>query len=327
MRRREFITLLSGAAAAAWSLDAHAQESTNVVGYLHFGSPEPFARFVAAFKAGLSEGGYTEGKNVAIEYRWAEGKIDKLPALAADLVQRRVAVIATGGAEFPILAAKAATTSIPIIFVVGGDPVKLGLVSNLARPGGNLTGVNVLTSLLESKRFNLLREMIPRVETIAALVHRDRAVAEAQIAELREASAQLGTRVVIVSASTEAEFEPAFAQAAAQGAGALQVCASPLFFNRRRELVALAARHRIPAVYEWRDFAEAGGLMSYGTDLANSYHEAGRYVARILKGAMPADLPVMQTTRFEFVINLKTAKTLGLQIPPTLLARADEVIE
>ena len=213
------------------------------------------------------------------------------------------------------------------MFVGGGDPVKLGLVSSIARPDANITGINILTTLLESKRFGLLREMIPNAHKIAALVNPSRAVVQGQIAELREASAQLGVSLVIVNASTEVEFEPAFVQTSEQGAGAVQVCADPFFFSRRGELIALAARYRIPAIYEWRDFPEAGGLMSYGTNLADSYRQSGLYVARILKGAKPNDLPVMQTTRFEFVINLVTAKALGLDIAPTLLARADEVIE
>jgi putative ABC transport system substrate-binding protein len=225
------------------------------------------------------------------------------------------------------LAAKAATASIPIVFVAGGDPVQLGIVSSLAHPGANITGINILTTLLENKRFGLLREAIPKVQKFAALVNPNRAVVQGQIAEVKDAAARSGVDVVIVNASTESEFEPAFSRLVEQGAGAVQVCADPFFFTQRHDLVALAARYRVPAIYEWREFADAGGLMSYGTDLADSYRQAGLYVARILDGAKPSDLPVMQTTRFEFVINLRTAKALGLEVPPTLSARADEVIE
>jgi putative ABC transport system substrate-binding protein len=327
MRRREFITLLGGAA-AAWPIVARAQQSAMpVIGYLHLASAAPFARFVAAFKAGLKEGGYAEGENVTIEYRWAEGQRDRLPGLVADLVRRGVAAIATGGAEFPALAAKDATKTIPVVFVVGDDPVKLGIVSSLARPAGNVTGISLLTASLESKRFGVLREMIPKAQSIAALIDPSRVLAQTQIDELRAAAAQAGVRLSIVHAITEADFAPAFAQMVAQNVGAVQVCANPFFMARRHQLVALAARHRLPAVYEWRDFVEAGGLMSYGTDLADAYRQSGVYIARILKGATPSDLPVMQAVRFEFVINLSTAKALGLDVPPMLLARADEVIE
>jgi putative ABC transport system substrate-binding protein len=327
MRRREFITLLGGAA-AAWPIVARAQQSAMpVIGYLHLASAAPFARFVAAFKAGLKEGGYAEGENVTIEYRWAEGQRDRLPGLVADLVRRGVAAIATGGAEFPALAAKDATKTIPVVFVVGDDPVKLGIVSSLARPASNVTGISLLTASLESKRFGVLREMIPKAQSIAALIDPSRVLAQTQIDELRAAAAQAGVRLSIVHAITEADFAPAFAQMVAQNVGAVQVCANPFFMARRHQLVALAARHRLPAVYEWRDFVEAGGLMSYGTDLADAYRQSGVYIARILKGATPSDLPVMQAVRFEFVINLSTAKALGLDVPPMLLARADEVIE
>jgi putative ABC transport system substrate-binding protein len=250
-----------------------------------------------------------------------------LPGLAADLVRRGVAAIATGGAEFPALAAKDATKTIPVVFVVGDDPVKLGIVPSLARPAGNVTGISLLTASLESKRFGVLREMLPNAQSIAALIDPTRVLAQTQIDELRAAAAQAGVRLVIVHAITEADFTPAFAQMAAENVGALHVCANPFFMARRQQLVALAAHHRLPAIYEWRDFAEAGGLMSYGTDLADAYRQSGVYIARILKGTTPSDLPVMQAVRFEFVINLSTAKALGLDVPPMLLARADEVIE
>ena len=329
MKRRDFITLAGGAAAAPLlgPMSAHAQQAMPTIGYLHFGAPGPFARMLAAFKAGLKEGGYVEGENIAIEYRWAEGQIDRLPGLAADLVRRGVAVLATGGAERPALAAKAATGTIPVVFVMGGDPIKLGIVPSMARPAGNVTGVTMLTTSLENKRFGLLREMIPKAQTIAAMIDPTRAVSQAQIEEVRAAAAQAGVKLVIVHASRESDFDAAFAQMVAQGAGALQTCANPVFMSRRQQLVTLAAHHRIPAMYEFREFPEAGGLMSYGTDITDAYRQSGVYVTKILKGAKPADLPVMQATKFEFVINLVTAKALGIEISPTLLARADAVIE
>jgi putative ABC transport system substrate-binding protein len=327
MKRREFLGALGGAV-ASWPLAARAQQATiPVIGYLHLASAPPFARFLSAFKAGLKEGGYAEGENVAIEYRWAEGQPARLPDLAADLVRRGVAVIATGGAEFPALAAKAATKTIPVVFVLGDDPVKLGIVPSLARPAGNVTGITMLTASLESKRLGVLHEMIPHARTIAALIDPKRPIAERQIGELRAATAQTGVKLVIVNATTESDIGPAFAQMAAQDASALQVCANPFFTSRRQQLVALAAQHRLPAIYEWRDFADAGGLMSYGSDLADAYRQTGAYVARILNGATPSSLPVMQAAHFEFVINLKTAKALALSVPPSLLARADDVIE
>jgi ABC-type uncharacterized transport system substrate-binding protein len=324
--RRAFVAGLGSA--AAWPLMADAQKTASpILGYLHAGSASSFARPLVGFRNGLKAGGYTESENIMLEYRWAEGHSDRLPALAADLVQQRVAAIATGGAEFPVLAAKAATASIPIVFVAGGDPVKLGIVSSVAHPGANITGINILTSNLENKRFGLLRETTPKVQKFAVLVNPNRAVVQDQISEVKDAASRSGVDLVIVNASTESEFEPAFSRLVEQGAGAVQVCADPFFFSRRHALIALAARYRVPAIYEWRDFAEAGGLMSYGTDIADSYRQAGLYIARILNGDKPSDLPVMQTTRFEFVINLRTAKTLGLEIPPTVSARADEVIE
>lgn len=326
MKRREFLTALGGVVASPFAVRAQ-QTTMPVVGYLHLASAAPFARFVAAFKAGLKEGGYIEGQNIAIEYRFAEGQRDRLPDLAADLVRRGVTVIATGGAEFPALAAKGATRTIPVVFMVGDDPVTLGIVSSLARPAGNVTGISVLTATLESKRLGILHELIPHAKAIAALIDPNRPVAQRQIDELRSASAQTGAKLVILNATTEADLAPAFAQMAAQNVDAVQVSANPSFNTWRRRLVALAAQHRLPAIYEWRDFADDGGLMSYGTDLADAYRQSGAYVARILKGASPSDLPVMQAARFEFVINLKTAKTLGLTVPPNLLARADDVIE
>jgi putative ABC transport system substrate-binding protein len=328
MRRREFITLAVGAAASC-SVAARAQQpALPLIGYLHASSPEPMSRFISAFKGGLKESGYIDGQNVTIEFRFAEGHPDRLPALAAELVRRQVTVIATGGAEFPTLAAKAATKTIPIVFVMGTDPVKLGLVSSLARPAGNITGIQMFTTALENKRFGLLHEVVPNVSAVAALIDPSRAVvAQAQVAELVEAANAAGVRLIVVNATTEADFVPAFAKAIEDGAGAMQVCANPNFFAMREQLVPLAARYRLPTIYEWREFTYAGGLMSYGTDLADAYRLEGGYVAKILKGAKPADLPIMQSTKFEFVINLKTAKALGLTIPPGLLSIADEVIE
>jgi ABC-type uncharacterized transport system substrate-binding protein len=321
MRRREFITLAVGTA-ASWSVTARAQQPTlPLIGFLHASSLEPMSRFVSAFKGGLKESGYIDGQNVTIEFRFAGGHPDRLPALAAELVRHQVTVIATGGAEFPPLAAEAATKTIPIVFVLGTDPVKLGLVSSLARPAGNITGIQMFTTALENKRFGLLHEVVPNVSAVAALM------AQAQVAELAEAANAAGVRLIVVNATTEADFVPAFAKAIEDGAGAMQVCANPNFFAMREQLVPLAARYRLPTIYEWREFTYAGGLMSYGTDLADAYRLEGGYVAKILKGAKPADLPIMQSTKFEFVINLKTAKALGLTIPPGLLSIADEVIE
>jgi ABC-type uncharacterized transport system substrate-binding protein len=316
LQRRQFITLLGGGLATPALLPRAAlAQSSPVIGYLHSSSRAPNERFLGAFKAGLKESGFTEGDNVTIEYRWAEGRVEQLPAMAADLVGRGVRLIATGGAEYPALAAKAATanTGIPVVFVMGGDPVQLGIVPSLARPAGNVTGINMFTSALESKRFGLLHEIVPTAKSIAALVNPNRAVYRLQVAELQDAS--------------DADFESAFARMAEREIKALQICADPNYLSKRQQLVGLAARHRIPTMYEWRDYSEAGGLMSYGTDLANSYREAGIYVGKVLKGAKPADLPVLQTTKFEFVINLQTAKAQGVEIAPTVLARADAVIE
>ncbi len=326
MRRRAFITLLGGAAALA-PLAAHAQPSMPVVGFLNTASPAPFAHLVAAFRKGLGEAGFVEGRNVAIEYRWAEGDYDRLPALAGELVRRPVSVLLATGGDPAIRAARAATTTIPIVFAIGSDPVTLGYVASLSRPGGNVTGVMQLTSMLGAKRIGLLRALVPSAQTIAVLSNPNFPVSNLQLKDAQEAAAQIGVRLLVLDASTESEFEPAFAKLVAGRADALMVGADPFFNSRRNQIVALAARHKVPAVYEFREFAAAGGLMSYGTSLSDSYVQVGNYAGRILKGAKPADLPVFQTTRFEFVINLKAAKELGIEMPPGLSAQADEVIE
>jgi putative ABC transport system substrate-binding protein len=327
MKRREFIAMLGGAA-AAWPLAARAQQAAMpVIGFLSSGSPGPFAHYVAAFRQALGEAGFVEGRNLAIEYRWAEGRAERLPALAADLVGRQVALIAATGGTATALAAKAATTTIPIVVTAGGDLVRDGLVASLSRPGGNVTGASLLIAAMESKRLGLLRELVPGVALIAVLLDPGNTPFVIQAKQVEDAARAVGQQVRMFYARTEVELETAFAGVAEARAGALQVTASPFFNSRRAHIVALAARHAVPAVYSGREFALEGGLMSYGTNLADSYRLIGLYAGRILKGEKPAELPVVQATNFEFVINLKTAKALGLEVPPLMLPRADEVIE
>src|SRR5436190_13518392 len=326
MKRREFIA--GAGVTTMWSVAARAQQPVMpVIGCLNSAAALPIAHLLAAFRQGLGEAGYIEGQNVAIEYRLAEGQYDRLPALAADLVSRQVSVIATGGGTVSALAAKAATATIPIVFVSDSDPVKIGLVASINRPGGNVTGIHQLTAGLEAKRFGLLHELVPAATTIAVLVNPSYPDAEAQIEEVQGAARTLGVQSHIMKASSERDFDTAFATVAERGAGALLVASDPFLFSRRSQLVALAARHALPAIYQFRDCAAVGGLMSYGTRITDSYHQVGVYTGRILKGAKPADLPIVQSTKFEFVINLKTLKSLGITISPTLLAQADEVVE
>jgi putative ABC transport system substrate-binding protein len=329
MRRREFSTLLGGAATASTvgPFAARAQQNaTPVVGYLSSGTPSLGAPYEAALRQGLSEIGYVEGQNLAIEYRWAEGRFDRLPALAADLVGRKVDVIVAAGPH-PAHAAKNATSTIPIVFDSGDDPVISGLVASLARPGGNLTGVSFLTVELDPKRIELLAELVPQAKVIALLANPSIPTTEYMMPALQEAARAKGVQLYILKASTESEIDAAFASLVQRQAGALAVSADPFFWVRREQFVALAARHAVPAIYELRGYATAGGLISYGPSLTAILHQMGIYAGKILKGAKPADLPVVQPTTFELVINLKTAKALGLTIPPSILSRADEVIE
>jgi putative tryptophan/tyrosine transport system substrate-binding protein len=326
MKRREFITVLGGAA-AAWPLTARAHQlAMPVVGFLGSTSPDPYANIVAAVREGLKETGYVEGRNLSIEYRWAEGKYDRLPALAAQLVDRRVAVIV---ANTPAaLAAKAATTTIPIVFSSGLDPVKAGLVTSLNRPGGNITGVSTLSGELVSKQLELLHELVRKPTIIAALVNpTNPSLAETVSKELQAAANTLGLRLHILSASSEREIETAFVNLLNLKAGALVIGADGFLSAQSEKLAAMALRHAVPAISPYRPFVEAGGLMRYGTNATDGFRLAGIYAGRILKGEKPADLPVVQSAKFEFVINLRTARTLDLDIPSTLLARADEVIE
>jgi putative ABC transport system substrate-binding protein len=325
MRRRDFFTLLGGA--AAWPVVARAQQpAMPVIGFLNSASPGAYAPNVAAFRSGLSELGFTEGRNVAIEYRWAEGRYDRLPDMADDLVRQRVAVIAAGG-DRAALAAKAATTIIPVVFTVGIDPVAAGIVPSLSRPGGNLTGVSIFNSELTPKRVELLHELMPAISTVALLIN-PREQNDETVKDVESAAESLRLRLHVLHASTEAEIDAAFATLIQVGAGALAISPDPFFNARIEQLAALALHHGIPTVYQFREFVAAGGLMSYGTEnLKEVYHQAAVYVGRILRGEKPADLPVQQSTKGELVINLKTANALRVTVPLSLIARADEVIE
>jgi putative ABC transport system substrate-binding protein len=326
MNRREFITLVGGA--AAWPLVARAQQSAMpVIGYLYAGSSAPVASLIAVFRDGLAENGYIEGRNVMIEYRYADGRYDRLPDLAADLVRRHVAVIVTPPSTAAALAAKGATRTIPIVFAVTDDPAKLGLVASLSRPGGNATGVNFLVAELVAKRLALLRELVPAAVRVVVLVNPDNANTESVTKDLKEAAPALGMRIDVIHARDSREIEAAFAALVRTKADALLVGPDSVFQNRRVQLATLAARHAVPTVFPVREFVEVGGLMSYGTSLTNAYRQLGVYTGRILKGTKPGELPVVQSTKFELLINLPTARALGIDIPPTLLARADEVIE
>ena len=327
MKRREFIAVLGGAA-VAWPVSAHAQQpAMPVIGVLDARSPGTTENPLRAFREGLKDTGYIVGENVALEYRWAEDQIDRLPALTADLVQRRATVI-FAISPTAALAAKAAIATIPIVFIVKEDPVRLGLVASLARPGGNLTGINILTAEVTATRLDLLRELMPSATRVSVLVNPVNATnTDTTLREMAAAARTTGLQVKVLNASTSREIEAAFATLLHERPDALFVGAEPYFYGRRVQLVVLAASHRLPAIYSQRDFVEAGGLMSYGTNIADAFRQIGVYAGRILKGTKPADLPVVQASKFELVINLPTARVLGLEVPPMLLARADEVIE
>jgi putative ABC transport system substrate-binding protein len=326
MNRRQFITLLGST--APWSVAARAQPALPVIGFVHPASPDTGARNAAAFRKGLNEIGYVEGQNVTVEYHWLEGQYDRLPTLTADLVRRRVAVIATPGSNPATLAAKGATATIPIVFGVGEDPVKLGLVANLARPGGNATGVNFFAAEVVTKRLRLLHDLVPKAVRIAVLLNPGNASsAEITLREAQGAAPTIGLQIQVLNATTIGEIDAAFATLARERPDALFVAPDQFFASRRVQFATLAARNNIPATYSVRDMVEVGGLMSYGADAADMYRQVGVYAGRILKGAKPADLPVVQSTKFEFVINLQTARALGIEVPASLLATADEVIE
>ena len=327
MRRRDFITLLGGTA-AAWPLAALAQQpAIPVIGYLYTGSPDPSAHLTSAFRKGLSEAGYTEGRDVTIEYRWAHNDNAQLPELAADLVRRQVAVLVTPGSSPAALVAKATTSTIPVIFSIGADPVEIGLVTSLNRPGGNITGFSSMNVELAPKRFGLLHELLPQAGRAFVLANSSNPVADVFIRDVRAAATAVGWQIEVLTANTVSEINTAFSSLAQKSAAAVLVTPGPLFNNRRIQLATLASRYTLPVMFSSREFAEAGGLMSYGPSIPEEFRQAGLYAARVLKGEKPADLPVGRATKFEFVINLQTANALGIEIPPTLLARADEVIE
>jgi putative tryptophan/tyrosine transport system substrate-binding protein len=325
--RREFITLLGGAA-VVWPLAARAQQAAMpVIGFMSGRSPEDSAHLVAAFRQGLSDLGFTEGQNVGIEFRWAHGHYDRLPAFAAELVGRRVAVLAAVGGDVSSLAAKQATSTIPIVFGMGADPVRAGLVDSFARPGGNATGYNILTNLIEPKRIGLLLELVPDLRLLGILINPDTPPAARQLREIEDAAGKIGQRLFIAKAGNDSDLNAAFDSLLQQRVGAMLVAASAYYDTRREAIIDFAERSKLPAMYQLREYAVAGGLISYGPRITDSYHQAGIYVGRILKGAKPADLPVLQPTKFELVVNLKTAAALGLAVPNTMQLLADEVIE
>jgi putative tryptophan/tyrosine transport system substrate-binding protein len=327
VKRREFITLLGGAA-AVWPLAARAQQPTMpVIGFMHSASREPFESMLAGFRRGLNELGFVEGRNLTIEYRWAEGRFDRLPSLAAELVQRPVAIIVAAGGNVSVLAARAVTSTIPIVFPGMDDPVKLGVVASFSHPGGNATGVSLFNAVLGAKRLELLRELVPQATVVALLVNPTNPTTEDQVRDLEEAARASNLRIQVVNIKSASDIDPAFATMKEYRAAALVIGADPLLLNQRDHLIVLAARDRLPTIYSQREFAAIGGLISYGVDFPENYRQAGVYVGRILKGEKPADLPVVQPTKFELAINLKTAKALGLTVPDKLLATADEVIE
>jgi ABC-type uncharacterized transport system substrate-binding protein len=326
LKRRDFIMLVGGAT-AAWPLSARAQQSLPVIGFLHAGSPGERVHLITALREGLRARGYLEGENVIIDYRWAEDQFDRLPALAAELVRRRASVIATPAGTVAALAAKRATTTIPIIFGSENDPLKAGLVASFNRPESNATGVYFLSGGLAEKRLGLIRELLPRSDLVGLLLNPNDPLTDAITTEVRQAASTVGQRIEVLHATSGRDIDAAFRSLLQKRASALVLGPGPLFFTRRVQLVTLATRHAIPAIYVSREFAQAGGLMSYGSDLAEVWRQVGDYVGRVLKGAKPSDLPVMQSTKLEFVINLQTARAFDLEIPPTLLARADEVIE
>jgi putative tryptophan/tyrosine transport system substrate-binding protein len=326
MRRREFISLIGGVA-ATWPLALRAQQSLPVIGFLSSASPDEYAIRLRAFRQGLKEAGFVEGQNVAIEYRWAEDQYNRLPALAAELVHRQVAVIVAGGGLNSAMAAKAATVTIPIVFAVGVDPVKVGLVKSLNRPGGNLTGVSSQSVGVAEKRLELLHEVLPTTTTISVLVNPTSVLSEPSVQALQAAARALGLKLRILNASADRDFETAFATLVQQRANALVISSDTFFTTRAEQLAALSFRHAVPAIYQYRPFVAAGGLMSYGSDETEYYRLAGIYAGRILKGEKPADLPVQQISKVELIINLKTAKALGITVPQSVQNRADEVIE
>jgi putative tryptophan/tyrosine transport system substrate-binding protein len=326
MKRRDFLTLLGGA--AAWPLAARAEQSPMpVIGFLNPSSADGWESRLRAFRQGLKDEGFVEGENVAVEYRWAENQFDRMPALAVELVHRKVAVIVTTGSPAAALAAKAATTTIPIVFAVPEDPVRSGLVASLARPGGNATGINFFSIELVAKRLEILREMVPATTRIAVLINPADAAAETMLKDVEAATRAMGLQIQVLKANTSHEIDAAFATFVRERPDALLVSGGPFLLSRRVQLALLAARYAVPASYGAREYVEIGGLMSYAANIADAYRQVGVYAGRILKGAKPADLPVMQSTKFELVINAQAARVLGLTVPPTLLARADEVIE